>query len=89
METLYIAIISVCISTANCNKVEGFVRYISEPFAIENILLKRQQDFMPICAEQIEILKSNLTEEQRQRATSTLCVQKGTWDEAHPDSDSE
>ena len=87
METLYIAIISVCISAVNCNSHEDWVKHISEPFAVENAIIK--QDFMPFCAEQIEILKANLTEEQRKRSLNALCVKKEIWDKNHPDSYSE
>ena len=86
METLYIAIISVCISAVHCNSHEHWVKYISEPFAVENAMVKGEQDFMPYCSEQIELLKANLTEEQKKRSVNALCVKKEIWDRNNPDS---
>ena len=86
MEILFIAIISICISGTNCNNASEFVKHISEPFAIEKTLLKsdRAQDFMLVCNEQIDILRSNLTEEQLQRPKNILCTRKDVYDKAHP-----
>jgi len=85
MEILFLAIISVCISTTNCSNGNNYEKYISEPFAVESAVLKHDTSFMPICSEQIEILKVQLTKEQKKRPLNALCVRKDVWDKTHPE----
>ena len=85
MEILFLAIISVCISTTNCSNGNNYEKYISEPFAVESAVLKHDTSFMPICSKQIEILKVQLTKEQKKRPLNALCVRKDVWDKTHPE----
>jgi hypothetical protein len=85
METLFLAIISVCISTTNCSNGNNYEKYISEPFAVESAVLKHDTSFMPICSMHIDALKVTLTKEQKTRTMSALCVRKDVWDKTHPE----
>ena len=85
MEILFLAIISVCISTTNCSNGNNYEKYISEPFAVENVLLEHDTSFMPICTMHIDELKTILPKEQKTRTMSALCVRKDVWDKTHPE----
>jgi len=84
METLFIAILSVCMSTTSCQKVddEHYVRYISEPFVVTEEQMTNN-GFMQVCNDHLDKLYVNLSAEERNRPKTTLCTNKELYDEKH------
>ena len=85
MEAIFIAILSVCMSSTSCQKVDEqhYVKYISEPFAVSEEVLMSNGGFMAICEEHLEVLRLRLSPEEQKRPKNALCTRKDIYDKKH------
>ena len=80
MNILYYAIITLCPADTVCNTSDKFIKYFSEPYAIEEEETKIGYIMSKRCREEADKLRKNITIDGRQ---SVLCVQKDVWDRMH------
>ena len=83
---LFLAILTICPIGQNCYSEDGFIRHISEPFAVAHEDLTRglMGDVHSTCQEQLNMLEELYSEEG---SKSHLCVRKDIWERSHPPSE--
>ena len=84
METLFIAILSVCMPSTSCSKVDEqhYVKYISEPFVVTEEQMNNN-GFMQVCNDHLDKLYVKLSAEEINRSKTRLCTNKELYYEIH------
>ena len=88
MDVFYYAIIMLCPANIVCDASDKFIRYFSEPYAVEQEETKNGWVMSERCKKAVRELRKHITIDGEQptynrNRSSSLCVQKDVWDRMH------